>query len=140
MNPWSFQPDTQRVIYAYNDIAPPNPNGELPYHTSRGVKSILLTDNQPPIDKLEEEQGVEFWDILAPNVSLFVEFASWRCITGKNIDWILDSKKRDRVYNLCDFLFSQVSLPESFTSLYWCSMHRLKNLTEKHHMIGVSYK
>ena len=55
-----------RVIYAYNQD-PPDPREEiLPYHTKRGVRSLILTE---PKKVTPMESDVKQWDVYAPNVS-----------------------------------------------------------------------
>ena len=64
--PPSLQSDTVRVIYAYN-VDPPDPRvEELPHHTKRGVRSLLLNE---PEKKSLNGSDIKQWEINAPNVS-----------------------------------------------------------------------
>ncbi|KAF2346310.1 DOMON domain [Trinorchestia longiramus] len=72
--------DTVRVIYAYDDQIPAARFLTLPYHDSRGVKSLLLKTPALPHSTSHSNatEGALFWDVRAPNVSMgcCLEFGS----------------------------------------------------------------
>ncbi|CAL4133676.1 unnamed protein product, partial [Meganyctiphanes norvegica] len=58
--------DTSRVIWAYHDEDPADENS-VQYHSHRGTKSMFL--KEPKIETLKG-QGIDYWDVLNPNISL----------------------------------------------------------------------
>jgi len=59
--------DATRVMFAYHPSTPADPSA-LPYHTTRGAKTLYL--REPQSEAWQPEGGVKVWEIRAPGVDI----------------------------------------------------------------------